>query len=72
MSDRADVKPLTHWAISKGATLRFTSRDPALVRGLARLPDGAHAFAYDPTTRTLILEGRPPVALNEYGWEVTP
>lgn len=72
MSARADVKPLTHWAISKNAALRFTQRDPAQVRGVARLSNGAHAFAYDPTTRTLTLEGSAPVMLNEYGWEVTP
>ena len=45
---RADVKPLTHWAIGRSATLRFTQRDPALVRGVARLPDGTFAFTYDP------------------------
>jgi hypothetical protein len=70
MSPRANVKPLTHWAISKNATLRFTQRDPALVRGALRLPEGAFAFTYDPVTRTLTLEGRDPVILNEYGWEV--
>jgi hypothetical protein len=72
MSTRANVKPLTHWAIAKGYTLRFSQRDPAQVRGVCTTPEGPLLFVYDPTARTLTLEGAPPITLTEYGWEVTP
>ncbi|MGL4650888.1 MAG: hypothetical protein ACRC1H_15880 [Caldilineaceae bacterium] len=70
---RANVKPLTHWAIYKGYTLRFSRRDPHDVEGLAGAPGGSLPFHYAPETRTLTLAPGTPdartVQLNEYGWE---
>jgi hypothetical protein len=70
---RANVKPLTHWAIYKGYTLRFQRRDPEAVEGVAGTPDGPLPFHYAPATRTLRLApgaaDERSVTLNEYGWE---
>lgn len=73
---RANVKPLIHWAISKGYTLRFGERNPDRVSGIITTPTGAIAFAYDPVARLITLDGvsvtQPAtitIAINEYGWE---
>lgn len=70
---RADVKPLTHWAIYKGYTLRFRRRDPESVEGVVSTAEGALPFAYSPRTRTLRLQPGTDderlLQLNEYGWE---
>ena len=67
---RIDVKPLTHWAIYKGYTLRFRRRTPQRVDGV--LTDAAgieRAFVYAPDTLVLELPGER-VRLNAYGWEL--
>ena len=67
---RANVKPLTHWVIYKGYTVRFTARTAEQVAGLLTLPDGRQlAFRYDPVTRVVHLPGRQ-VTINDYGWEI--
>jgi hypothetical protein len=69
---KIDVKPLTHWAIYKGYTLRFRSRTPERVTGVLTEPGGAaRTFAYAPATRTLQTEIAT-IHINEYGWEVEP
>ncbi len=66
----ANVKPLTHWAIYKGCTLRFRSRAAERVTGVLTGADGAGVpFAYAPETLTLHVGGEV-IRLNEYGWEV--
>jgi hypothetical protein len=68
---RANVKPLTHWVIYKGYTVRFASRSPATVSGWLTLPDGAQlAFQYDPAARVVLLPDRR-ITINDYGWEVS-
>ena len=67
---RANVKPLTHWVIYKGYSVRFTARSPAAVAGWLTLPSGAQlAFRYDPAARVVALPGRR-ITINDYGWEV--
>jgi len=70
---RANVKPLTHWAIYKGYSLRFSRRDPEAVEGIAGTATGSLPFLYTPATRVLRLQPHTPdervVRLNEYGWE---
>lgn len=77
---RANVKPLVHWAIYKGYTLRFGRRTPQQVDGVLTRPDGAVNFSYDPQARTLRMPetaadaGTPPaelvIRINEHGWEI--
>ena len=71
MTPRANVKPLTHWLIYKGYTVRFTQRAATIVAGVLTTPAGPLAFTYDPVTRAVTLPDRV-IHLNEYGWEVTP
>ncbi len=71
MTVRANVKPLTHWLIYKGYTVRFTHRAADEVAGVLTTPEGSVNFTYTPATRTVTLPERV-VRLNEYGWEVTP
>ncbi|MEX1018284.1 MAG: hypothetical protein WDZ49_01420 [Litorilinea sp.] len=56
---RANVKPLVHWAIYKGYTLRYQSRTPQCVTGVLTRPEGAVPFRYDPIARTLRIDRRP-------------
>jgi hypothetical protein len=71
MTPHANVKPLTHWLIYKGYTVRFTRRAPAAVAGVLTTPDGDEVdFTYAPDTRTVHLPGQT-IYLNEYGWEAT-
>jgi hypothetical protein len=65
---RANVKPLTHWIIYKGYTVRFTQRSPDEVAGLLTTPQGQVAFRYEPQTLTIHLPDRT-VRINEFGWE---
>lgn len=67
---RASIKPLTHWVIYKGYTVRFTERSAAAVAGWLTVPGGAQiAFTYDPAARVVTVPGRQ-ITINEYGWEV--
>jgi hypothetical protein len=72
---RANVKPLVHWAIARGYTVRFGERTPNRVTGSMSTPNGPVAFAYDPIARLITLEDGAAVttaatiAINEYGWE---
>ncbi len=67
---RAVVKPLIHWAIYKGFTVRFTARSAQGAAGVLTTPQGAVPFSYDASRRVVALPDRE-VTLNEYGWEVT-
>lgn len=69
MSTRANVKPLTHWAIYKGYRMRFTQRETDAVAGMLTTPDGTIPFRYDAEARVVYLQDRT-VAINEYGWEL--
>lgn len=66
---RADVKPLTHWAIYKGYLVRFTARGEAEVRGVLTTAQGPVDFVYNPATRTIRLPDNI-LTINEYGWEI--
>jgi hypothetical protein len=66
---RANVKPLVHWAIYKGYTLRFHTRTPARVTGRLTRPEGPVDFVYEPATRRIHLSDGV-VQINEYGWEI--
>ena len=66
---RADVKPLTHWLIYKGYTVRFGRRSPDSVQGVISTPQGEVAFKYEPQSMTIHLPDRT-VAINQYGWEI--
>jgi hypothetical protein len=66
---RANVKPLTHWVIYKGYTVRFTARTPQHVAGVLTTPEGQVAFRYDPAARIVSLPGAT-LHINDHGWEV--
>jgi hypothetical protein len=67
---RANVRPLTHWIIYKGYSVRFTARSPAAVAGWLTPPNGDQlAFRYDPAARVVALPGRR-ITINDYGWEI--
>ncbi len=72
---RAPIKPLVHWAIAKGYSLRFSVRTPTHVAGAMTTPSGEIPFAYDPVARLITLGGvsvsqpATTIAINEYGWE---
>ena len=66
----ANVKPLTHWAIYKGYSLRFRSRAPEHVTGVLTNAEGVEmAFDYLPAARVVKLADAE-VRINEFGWEV--
>ena len=65
---RANVKPLTHWLIYRGYTVRFHQRAPRSVQGVITAPDGTFDFEYDPESLTIRLPDAV-VTINEYGWE---
>jgi hypothetical protein len=65
---RANVKPLTHWLIYHGYTVRFRQREPRSVQGVITAPDGAFDFEYDPESLTIRLTDAV-VTINEHGWE---
>lgn len=66
---RANVKPLTHWVIYKGYTVRFSKRTPAEVTGTLTTPDGPVAFSYAPDAMRVELPDRV-VHINQHGWEL--
>lgn len=55
---RANVKPLTHWAIYKQYKMRVTSRSADQVDGIFTTPVGEVTFQYNPITMTIRLSGR--------------
>ncbi len=71
MSTRANVKPLMHWLIYRGYTVRITARAPQRVEGVLTTPDGPLTFTYDPVAQVVCLPTAT-VAINEYGWEIDP
>ncbi len=66
---RPNVKPLTHWLIYKGYTVRFQERHPEQVTGVLTTPEGQVPFQYDPQRRVIHLPGQR-IVINAYGWEV--
>ena len=85
MTMRANVKPLTHWLIYKGYTVRFTSRSPDAVTGIMTTPDGPVPFRYNPQTMRIDLDmthnagfeedrdtdcEKTTITINEHGWEI--
>ncbi len=72
---RANIKPLVHWAIAKGYTLRFGERTPERVTGALTTPAGERAFSYETAVRLITLDAisssqpAATIAINEYGWE---
>jgi len=68
---RADVKPLTHWLIYRGYSVRFGRRSAELVQGVITTPGGDVPFDYAPQTMTIHLPDRT-IAINQYGWEIEP
>jgi hypothetical protein len=65
-----DVKPLTHWIIYRGYRVRFTVRQPTVVRGVLKTGAGEITFTYDPLTLTITLPDER-VMINQHGWELT-
>lgn len=66
---RANVKPLTHWIIYRGYSVRFHARDPQRVTGMLTTPEGPVEFAYEPKSMTVhLLDER--ITINEHGWEL--
>lgn len=70
MSNRANVKPLTHWLIYKGYRVRFTRREATSVAGVITTPNGPLDFRYDAAAQVVHLPDRT-VTINEYGWELS-
>jgi hypothetical protein len=66
---RANVKPLTHWIIYRGYTVRFTKRSPTEIAGVLTTPDGPVNFTYDPTAMRVQLPAEQ-IQINEHGWEL--
>ncbi len=66
---RANVKPLTHWIIYRGYTVRFLTRTAAAVSGLLTTPDGELPFDYDPAGMVVRLPAAT-VRINAHGWEL--
>ncbi|MCC6454405.1 MAG: hypothetical protein IT328_05640 [Caldilineaceae bacterium] len=71
MSVRVNVKPLMHWLIYRGYTVRITKRAPGEVEGIMTTPDGSTTFRYDAAAQVVHLPEKV-VAINEYGWEIDP
>jgi hypothetical protein len=69
MSTRANVKPLMHWLIYRGYTVRISKRTPSEVEGVMTTPDGPIQFRYEPTAQLIHLPEQT-IAINEYGWEI--
>ena len=65
---RANVKPLTHWAIYKHYKMRVTSRNTDQVDGIFTTPSGEMSFEYNPIKMTIHMIGQI-VQINEHGWE---
>jgi hypothetical protein len=71
MSIRVNVKPLMHWLIYRGYTVRITKRAPTTVEGIIITPDGSMTFRYDPAAQVVHLPQKV-ITINEYGWEIDP
>ena len=67
---RANVKPLTHWIIYKGYTVRFRKRTAESVLGTLTTPAGPIDFEYIAGERVIRLPNET-IQINEYGWETT-
>lgn len=65
---RANVKPLTHWLIYRGFSVRFRQREPCSVQGVITTPEGELDFDYDPGAMTIRLPDKV-ITINQYGWE---
>jgi len=66
---RANVKPLTHWLIYRGYSVRFKERSPQAVTGVLTTADGPVEFSYDPETMVVHLPTER-ITINQHGWEV--
>ncbi len=66
---RANVKPLTHWIIYRGYSVRFKTRTPQRVTGMLTTPDGPVEFAYEPGSMAVHLRDER-ITINEHGWEL--
>ena len=67
---RINVKPLTHWIIYKGYTVRFTKRTPQEVTGILRTPENTEIpFAYEPQAMIVWLP-QMRIVIDEHGWEL--
>jgi hypothetical protein len=71
MSARVNVKPLMHWLIYRGYTVRITQRAQDRVEGVLTTANGPVPLAYDPVGMVVTLPDAT-VAINEYGWEIEP
>ncbi len=69
MTSRANVKPLMHWVIYKGYTVRITARQADGVQGILTTPVGSVDFRYDAAAQIVHLPDAT-VAINAYGWEL--
>ncbi|MCB0043812.1 MAG: hypothetical protein H6642_16445 [Caldilineaceae bacterium] len=68
-SPRANVKPLTHWLIYRGYSVRFHARNRDRVTGVITTPDGTADFVYDPANLVVTLPDER-IRINEHGWEL--
>jgi hypothetical protein len=66
---RANVKPLTHWLIYRGYSVRFKERSLQQVTGVLTTADGPVEFAYDPETMVVHLPTER-ITINQHGWEL--
>jgi hypothetical protein len=66
---RANVKPLTHWIIYKGYSVRFGRRSSQEVDGILTTESGPLPFRYEPQTRIIHLPDQD-IRINEHGWEL--
>ena len=69
MTSRVNVKPLMHWVIYKGYTVRITARQVDGVQGILTTPTGPVDFRYDAAAQIVHLPAAA-VAINAYGWEL--
>ena len=66
---RANVKPLTHWIIYKGYSVRLGRRSPEEVEGVLNTGCGSIPFRYDPRSGIIHLPDEE-IHINEHGWEI--
>jgi hypothetical protein len=66
---RVNVKPLMHWIIYRGYTVRITRREPEQVTGILTTPDGPVTFFYNAARQIVSMPGTQ-IQINEYGWEI--
>jgi hypothetical protein len=63
------IKPLMHWIIYKGYTVRFIRRQPHEVAGLLTTPEGQVFFRYETEPKRIHLPDTV-VDINQHGWEL--